>query len=122
MYSFATLDRLYFVIIFAVTHPPMIGFGTEGLTSEHRMKHHMWTRAMSDRERGYSILPPTIHTHTNTHPQTRMYTHIHPPTYICTICYATQSTQGISFNYLNDRALKTNGNQSFEQGCTTSVL
>jgi len=26
-------------------HPPMIGFGTEVLTSEHTMKHHTWTRA-----------------------------------------------------------------------------
>lgn len=44
---------------------------------------------MSDRERAYSILPPTIHTHTNTRPQTHMYTDIHPPTYICATYYDT---------------------------------
>lgn len=100
MYSFTILDRLYLVIMFGVTHTSMIGSGTEGLTTEHRMEHHTWTRAMSDRECACSNSLP--HTHTNIRPQTRMYTHIHPPTYICTICSYTQSTQIILFNHSNE--------------------
>lgn len=68
--------------MFGVTRPPVIGFETEGLTSEHRMEHHTWTRAMSDRdrerEREYVVIHLLSSTHTNVHPQT----HSHTPTHI----------------------------------------
>lgn len=125
MYSFTILDRLYLVIMFGVTHTSMIGSGTEGLTTEHRMEHHTWTRAMSDRECACSNSLPHTHTHTQiyAHKLLCTLTYTHPHT---SVPYALTHNQHKSFyltiqmrcikNAYSPRALKANDSQNFEQG------